>query len=399
MPIRATTRLFAVLLGLFAALPALSIDISAPGLSMLPDALHTTTMIAALTLPLFLAGFAAGQLGGGILSDRRGRRPVLLAALACYTAATVACALAATGPEMVATRAIQGVGAGACSVQAFAMVQDLFEGTAARSMRSYVTVVFGLVPMLAPALGTALIELAGWRSVHAAMAGAAAVLLVVTYVGVAESRGMKPKAVGSAGAAAPQPLWADLTFLGYAATNALSYGCLFAYIAGSPIVMMGQLGYTARDFALMFALTAASLTTGAWASGRMARDGVSIGDLLWPGLTIGTVATVALAALTWEGVRNGTVLLPLLMLTSFARGLVAPNLQQLAIERRRHQAGVASAAIGTTQLLAGALASAAVAALLGPLGPFGMTLPMACVSLGALIVWAAVAGRGAGSSR
>ena len=138
---------YTILLGVLAALPALSIDISAPTLVLLQKDLATSSVVAGLTLSLFMGGFALGQLAGGRLSDRGGRRPVLLAGLVCYTIASVGCALSPTGGTLVISRFVQGLGAGACSVLSFAMVQDLFEGDAARTKRSYVTVIFGVVPM------------------------------------------------------------------------------------------------------------------------------------------------------------------------------------------------------------------------------------------------------------
>ena len=168
---------FTVVLGVLAALPALSIDISAPTLALLPQALGTSAILASMTLTLFMVGFALGQFGGS-LSDRLGRRPVLLTGLACYTLAGIACTMSESGGSLAVFRLIQGAGAGACSVLAFTMVQDLFEGNAARSKRSYVTVIFGTVPILAPALGSALTHLAGWRSVHGVLAIAGGALLM-----------------------------------------------------------------------------------------------------------------------------------------------------------------------------------------------------------------------------
>ena len=166
---------FTLVLGLLAALPALSIDVSAPTLVLLPAALATTEAAAGATLSIFMAGFAAGQLLGGYLSDRRGRRPVLTASLLCFTLAAGCCAAAQSAGQLVAFRLLQGVGAGSCSVLAFAMIQDLFAGRQARSKRSYVAVVFAVMPMVAPALGVQLIGIGGWRATHGALmlAGAA----------------------------------------------------------------------------------------------------------------------------------------------------------------------------------------------------------------------------------
>ena len=382
------SRGFTVLLGLLAALPALSIDISAPTLALLPKALATSTTIAELTLSLFMVGFAFGQLGGGRLSDRRGRRPVLLGGLGCYTVAGIACALSPSGSALILFRLMQGIGAGACSVLSFAMVQDLFEGEAARTKRSYVTVVFGAVPMLAPAIGAALSGLAGWRSVFGVLAIGGASLSVITWLGIAESRcaGGAADPVGE-GVGHPAPLRGDSGFVGLVVVNALSYGCIFAYIAGSPIVIINQMRLPSAVFAAVFACTAAALTAGAWVSGRLGRRGLGATVQLGPSLGVAAAAALALALAGLAGGRSGVILLPLLLLIMFARGMIAPNLQHLAIERQRQRAGAASAAVGVSQLLSGALASAAVAALLPRLGPSAVAVPMALSAVAALAVW------------
>ena len=232
---------FTILLGLFAALPALSIDISAPTLALLPQALETSQTTAGLTLSLFMVGFAMGQLAGGNRSDGHGRRPVLLGGLACFTVAGIACALSITGEMLTLCRFIQGFGAGACSVTAFAMIQDLFQGEAARTKRSYVTVIFGIAPIIAPAVGAVLTDVFGWRSVHAALAFAGLALLAVTGARVAESRPplASPRLAGTSDMA---PLGQDSVFLRLTLTNAFSYAVIFTYISGSPIVIMGQMG-------------------------------------------------------------------------------------------------------------------------------------------------------------
>jgi len=378
---------FTILLGMFAALPAMSIDVSAPTLALLPAALGTSRALAGLTLSLFMAGFALGQFSGGSLSDRNGRRPVLLAGLSCYTLAGIACTFSPSGGALVFSRFIQGLGAGACSVMSFAMVQDLFEGEAARAKRAYVAVVFGAVPILAPALGSVLIELAGWRAVHGVLAGAGGMLLAITWVGVAESKLTGPDVSAQISRSPTTRLRDDSGFIGIALANALSYGAIFAYIAGSPVVIIGQMGFSSAVFAGVFACTAAALTAGAWTSGRLSRRGVSATALLNPSLVVAAVVTLALAAVCLFGATSGAILVPLLVVVLFARGVIAPNLQHLAIDRQRERAGAASAAVGVSQLLSGALASAAVAFLLPALGPSAVAIPMALLAAAALVIW------------
>ncbi|MDB5404378.1 MAG: drug resistance transporter, Bcr/CflA subfamily [Rhodopila sp.] len=378
---------FTILLGVLAALPALSIDISAPTLVLLPRALQTSSYVAGLTLSLFMGGFALGQLVGGRSSDRAGRRPILLTGLVSYSVASVACALSPTGFALVISRLGQGVGAGACSVLSFAMVQDLFEGEAARTKRSYVTVIFGVVPMLAPALGSWLSGLAGWRAIYGLLALAGSCLSVVTWHGVAESRGTRLKTSAPADAAVKVRLRDDPEFVGLTLANAFSYGGIFAYIAGSPIVIIGHMKLSSTVFVAVFASTAAALTAGAWVSARLSRQGFRASVVLDASLGIAAAATLTLAAACLAGVTSGVILVPLLLVVMFARGTIAPNFQHLAIERRREQAGAASAAVGVSQLLSGALASAAVAVLLPAYGATAVAAPMALLAVAALVQW------------
>lgn len=379
--------LFTVLLGLFAALPALSVDVSAPTLALLPAALGTTRTLAGLTLSLFMVGFALGQFGAGGLSDRGGRRPVLLAGLACFSVSGIACALSWSGGVLVLCRFIQGFGAGACFVISFAIIQDLFDGDAARAKRSYVTVIFGAVPILAPAMGAVLIHWFGWRSVHWVLALAGTLLLAVTWAGVAESNTPNGATSPQANQDGGVPLWNDVRFVRITLANALSYGAIFAYIAGSPVVIIGKLGLSSAVFAGVFASTATALSAGAWTSGWLSRRGVGVIALLNPSLIAAAAASLVLAAISLSGITSGAILIPLLLAVLFTRGIIAPNLQHLAIERQRERAGTASAAVGVSQLLSGALASAAVAFLLQSFGPSSVAIIMALLATGALMTW------------
>ena len=386
MQIAPKSRGFTVVLGLFAALPALSIDLSAPTLPLLPHALGTSRAVAGLTLSLFMVGFAVGQLGGGSLSDGQGRRPALLSGLAGFTIAGVSCALAVSGSTLAFSRLIQGFCAGVCSVVAFAMVQDLFEGNTARAKRSYVTMIFTAVPILAPALGSVLTDRFGWRSVHGILAVGGGLLLIVTWFGVAESR-YPSLDVPPITDRTTARIWEDSSFVCITLANALSYACIFAYIAGSPVVIIGQMGLPSTVFAGVFACTAIALAAGAWTSGQLSRRGVATAALLDVSLVVAAGAAIALAAASLYGVVAGTIAVPLLMVVLFTRGLIAPNMQHLAIERQRERAGVASAAIGVSQLLAGAAASAVVAVLLPMLGTGAVAYPMALLATAALLPW------------
>jgi DHA1 family bicyclomycin/chloramphenicol resistance-like MFS transporter len=379
---------FTLVLGLLAALPSLSIDISAPTLLTVQRQLQSTSGTVGLTITLFMLGFALGQFGAGPLSDRYGRRPVLLSGLGGYTLAALGCSLSATASALVSWRLLQGVAAGACAVLAFTMIRDLFEGDAARVKRSYVTVVFGLAPMLAPGLGAWILNVAGWRLVFIILSAAGALLLTAVTFYVAESRTAPSAAMASSPIrSAYSRVLANRRFVGLAAVNALSFGAMFAYIAGSPMVLMGDLHLSPSGYSVVFACTAASLTMGAWVSGRCASAGVGPRSLLWVSLALAAASAVALALLLAIDVRSLFLLFPLLLVNLFCRGMVAPTAQHMALEPMRDQAGTAAATVGVMQILTGALSSAFVAVLMPYLGPLGMTGVMATLALASLGLW------------
>ena len=381
--------MFTVLLGVFAGLPALSIDLSAPTLTLLPAALDTSVIVAGLTLSLFMVGFATGQFFGGRLSDRFGRRIVLLAALHIYVFGAVCCVFATSGEALVASRFIQGAGAGACAVQASAIVQDLFRGEVARRKQSYVTVVISVVPMLAPAIGAVMVQDLGWRSVHAVLAVGGVLLTLVVALTLQESRTASARnALQGYGFRAGLTMMGESWFRRIAVTNALSYGAIFSYIAGAPVVVMGWLGYSNFVYASLFAVTALSLTLGAYCNAGLGRRNASGDHLVMPALILQAGATIALV-LAGHGKPMLTLVIavPALMVCCFSRGVASPNLVHLGVSGHRENAGLAAAMIGLTQLLIGAAASAVVAALLPRLGFAAVAVPMAVLASSAALFW------------
>ena len=376
-----------VLLGVLAALPALSIDISQPTLLAIQGELGASLRAIGLTLTLFMVGFAAGQFGTGPLSDRFGRRQPLLACLVAYVVAGLGCTFATSALVLVASRLVQGVAAGGCVVLAFAIVRDLFEGEAARAKRSYVTALVSVAPMLAPTIGAFVLGLWGWRAVYALLIVGGAGLLAVVVVGLGETRAAVPGARAFRVRDGYASVLSNGRFVAMAAVNALSYGGVFAYIAGSPEVLIGRLHLSPQQYGLFFACTSIALTTGAFTSGRSGKSGICPQGLVWVGLVVGAVSAVGLAAVVAADVAGVGVLLALLVVNLFCRGLTVPNAQHLALEPMREHAGTAAAALGVMQILTGAAASAAVAFLLPGLGAGGMVYVMAAFALASLGAW------------
>jgi DHA1 family bicyclomycin/chloramphenicol resistance-like MFS transporter len=376
---------FTVLLGTLSALPPLSIDMGLPAFPALERELGASAAGAGLTLSLFLVGFAVAQLVLGPLSDRVGRRPVLLGGLTLYATAGMLCAAAPSIVVLLVLRLIQGACAASGTVMALAMVRDLFTGAAARTRLSYVAVVLSVAPIVAPMLGSAALALAGWRAIYAALGGAGLVLLLAAAFALPETH--RPSCTPL------NPLHGFARMLGHrsafasAVVNALSFGALFAYISASPMVLMGALGVSAPVYGLLFAITSFGIMAGAGLNGRLSRRGVPASRALVMALSVGLVATLGLLAVLGRGIPSLGVLMPLLVLHSFCRGVAAPNATHGALEPMGEIAGLASSVVGFLQMLLGALASGAVALLFPPLGPVAMPAVMTACAAAALLAW------------
>ncbi len=171
---------FLVLLGALTMLPPLSIDISLPGLPLIARALNATPALLQWTLSAFVLAFGIGQLVLGPLSDRVGRRPVLLSGMALFTLAGIGCTLATDARMLVALRLLQGVGACAGTVCARAIAQDLSSDRAGATFRQAVlSAVNSFAPVIAPLLGAAILLTLGWRHLYSVLAIVGVILFVM----------------------------------------------------------------------------------------------------------------------------------------------------------------------------------------------------------------------------
>jgi len=386
--IRTESLAFILLLGALGALPPLSIDAALPALASIGQSFGRATTEAALTLSWFMAGFALAQLGFGPLSERFGRRPVLLAGMALFTAGSAACALAPSLGMLLAMRFLEGCGAGAGMVMVFAIVRDLFDDHQARSRLSYVTAVLSVAPLVAPLLGAGLLSIGSWRLIYATLSVAGVGLLAVLWFGLAESLHQPdPHAL-----ALPQlarryrHVLATPACVGYIAVNGLNFGCMFAYVAGSSFVMIELLGLSPTAYGLTFSATAGGILLGSFTSGRLGAHRVTAQRLLDLGTLGATIGAAITVALSLDATPSLWALLPTLVFTTFCYGVVAPNAGHCALRPMANNAGAASAALGCGQMGCGALASWAVAAFGDGRSGMSMSVTMlVCAGLAALL--------------
>ena len=371
-----------LLLGAVTALPALSIDAYLPALPSLARDLRTTPAAVQLTLTAVLLGIALGQLIGGPVSDRLGRRVPLVAGLGTFVVAAALCALAPSLPALVALRLLMGLGGGAAVVVARAVVRDRAEGARAARMFARLMLVMGVVPVLAPVLGAQLLRVTSWRGVFAVLVLLGLVLAAVVVRALPET--LEEPADGGIldTLRAFGSVLGDRAFVGYALAAALSSGALFAYISASPFVLEDVYGLSPAAFSIIFATNAAGLISVSQLSARLVgRTGPR--RLLLIGLAVAAVAGVWLLVVALTDAP-----LPLLLAGLFAMlaslGFVGPNATALALQEHGAQAGTASALIGLGQFVTGAVA----APLTGIVGGAG-AMPLAVVVAGFAVTAAA----------
>ncbi len=370
--------LFLVFLASLAALPPLSIDMALPALRGIAAGLHAAPGAVGLTLSVFMAGFAATPILYGPLSDRYGRRPVLLAGVAMFTLGGLAAAAAPSIDALLLARFIEGGGAGCGIAMAFAIVRDVFAGEEARVKLSYVQMVMGLAPMIAPTMGAALLLAGGWRVIYAVLGFGGAGLLLVILLGFTETH--MPRASGSlfgAVVAGYRTLLRSRAGLGFALVYACSFGVQFSYIAGSPLIFMGHFGLSPGLYGLIFACTAAGIMAGAYSNTQLSRRGHA-GDLpLSAGLGLYLLTSAAMLALFVSGEADATRLAIALVISAYGYGLIGPNASHGTLTALPQIAGIAGAVLTTLQMSVAVVASAIVAAGYVRFGLAAMIVPMA----------------------
>lgn len=342
---------------------------------------------AQLTLSVFLVGFAVAMPVYGPLSDRFGRRPVILAGVIIYLVGSLACMLAPSMEVLVASRFLQAAGACCGPVVGRAVVRDVYPREQAARVMSYMASAMALAPFAAPILGGWLHSLLGWRSNFVLLALFGLALLVAVWRWLEETNAHKD--VGALSpltmAANYRILLGDRRVLGYAATVALVYGGMFAFISAASFVLIEVLGLAPATFGFGFAVVISGYIAGGLVAGRQtARLGI---DRM---ILIGTVgcalAGFAALALAWSGVvALAAVLLPL-MVYFMSAALVLPNATAAAIAPHPRMAGTASALVGFIQMVAGSLAGWLHAATFDhTTRPLAMLV--ACMGLGALALF------------
>jgi len=384
---------FTLLLGALVTLASFATDMGLPVLAATAASLGVTPGSAALTLGVFIAGFAFGPLVAGPLSDGYGRRPILLTGSAMFAAFGALGAFANSLDALLVWRFLMGMGAGACQVTVIAMVRDLFTGAEARVKQSYVNMAAGVAPVIAPTVGVAIATMGGWRAIYGALAGGGIVLVIVVAIWIGESAPRHATHTIVTAIKSYATVLSHRVTLGYILMIALNFACLFAYVSGSSLLLIGQFSVSRRVYGVLFAATSLGLIIGALTSARLNRRGVSHARLIAWGLGAIVSTSIVLVAITMLGWLSVWSLVSLAFIGFVGQGVVRPNAMQGALEPMAAMAGVASAMMSGVQMLTGAASSALVAALIDTWSALAVTSIMAACAVAAATVYVSVVRR------
>src|SRR4051794_9133448 len=376
-------------LGALVALGPLTIDMYLPALPKIADDLSVSSSVAQLTLTGTLAGLALGQLIVGPLSDSLGRRRPLMAGIVLHMLASVLCLFAPNIAVLGVARGLQGMGAAAAMVVAIAVVGDLYAESVAATVMSWLMLVLGVAPVLAPSLGAVVLLKASWHWVFAALVILAGGLLLVAAVALPETlpvshrRPLKIRGI----AATYVELLRDARFIILVLVGALGMGSLFAYIAGASFVLQGRYGLNQQAFALVFGAGAVALIGATQFNVVLLRRFTPAAIVVWA-LAASTAAGAVFVGLTAAGVGGLAGFVVPVWAILAAMGFVIPNAPALALSRHPDAAGTSAALLGAGQFGLGA----AVAPLVGVLGndEFALALVMTAGMVIALLALLAV---------
>ena len=383
--IRPITKKLPILLGFLIAVGPVSTDMYLPAFPVMAREFHDAAA-PQYSLAAYFVGLAFGQMTQGALSDRLGRRLPLLVGLIIYTLASIGCALCWNVESLIVFRFLAALGCSAGLVIPRAMVRDLADGPAAAKMFSQLMLVMGVAPIVAPMLGAIVVELANWRvifllaSIYGVLAVAAIWFLLPDTLPVARRTriGVIPVIVRYG------VIFRERAFLTHAFVATFTSACLFAYLAATPQIFIGEFGWSTGGYAILF-----GVNSFAYIAYNQLNPGLVQRFSITPVITFASclllVVCLILVGLAWH--PFGPYALAAALLASEAGyGFLLPCAMVGALSRHQAHAGSASALLGTLQYSGGAIAGLSMGVLAdGTARPMAvaMLLCAACVMLAA----------------
>ncbi|MEM6407256.1 MAG: multidrug effflux MFS transporter [Pseudomonadota bacterium] len=352
-----TTPPHLVTLVLLAGVSAMSMSIFLPSLPAMTAEFGTSYGVMQLSVSLYLAFTAFAQILVGPISDKYGRRPIVLGALAVFTLASLGCAFAQNAEVFLFFRMLQAVVAVTMALSR-AIVRDMVPQAESAAMIGYVTMGMSLVPMVAPSIGGLLDAGFGWRTTFIVMAVFGFALMTLSFHDQGETNQTQGQSFAAQLADYPE-LFTSRRFWGYVLCAAFSSGAFFAFLGGAPYVATTVYGQPAAAVGMFLGVPAIGYFFGNFLSGRLSVR-LGINRMIWAGSLVLLAGMVCSVALTSFGYGSVTSFFIFCAFVGLGNGMVLPNATAGLLSVRPHLAGTASG-VGSAIMIGGGAALAAVA--------------------------------------
>jgi DHA1 family bicyclomycin/chloramphenicol resistance-like MFS transporter len=351
----ATSKIMLLMLVAMTGVAPISLYMLVPALPVLATTFGRDISIAQMTVSLYMVGIACSQLIMGPLSDRFGRRPVLLAGLGLMVAASVGCIFAETLPQLIAARSFQALGGATGMVVSRAIIRDLYSRDRISSMISLVIAVMMIAQMLSPLTGGLLETAFGWRAIFYFITAASLTITVGIALALPETRRVRAEGGGFRGDVGK--LVKSRAFIGYVLCQVLASQIIFTFAGGGPYIVVTQMGRTSAEYGAWFATTGFAYLIGNLFCVRFAPRH-SLEKLIWFGLALQLSGSLLNLIWSFTGLNQAPVwLFGTQMIVMFANAFVMANSAAGAISVRPDAAGTASGAMGFLQQGIGSLVS------------------------------------------
>jgi len=341
-----TSRTLITLLVAITALAPVSLQIFIPALPAIQASFGSNTGVTQLVLSLSILANAIATLLYGPLSDRFGRRPVVLVGLVIFIIGSALCSIAPTISMLIAARIIQSAGAAAGMVLARAIVRDLYNREQAASVIAYLTMAMVAAPMIAPTIGALLIDGIAWPAIFIVMTAIGIVLFWQVWRHLTETHiGHATNSLWSGLGQGGLQLLRQPAFLAYTLQSSFAISTFFAFISGAPYFMIDILDRSATEYGLLFMVVSAAFMLGNFTTARLGKR-YGIDRFIRIGNLLALLGTATALGLMIAGYWRPFPLFGPMMIVAFANGLSIANAQAGAVSVQPDLAGTASGIAG-----------------------------------------------------
>ncbi|CAI1168316.1 multidrug efflux MFS transporter EmrD [Serratia marcescens] len=376
-----------VMLILLVAVGQMAQTIYVPVIADIAHDLSVRTGAVQRVMAAYLLTYGFSQLIYGPISDRIGRRPVILTGMMIFLVGALGALLSTNLTMLVAASAIQGMGTGVAGVMARTMPRDLYAGTALRYANSLLNMGILVSPLLAPVIGGALAMVFGWRACYAFLLGLCACVAFAMFRWLPETRPVQTEKRRML--ASFRQLLGDSTFSCYLVMLIGALAGIAVFEASCGVLMGGVLGLSGLTVSILFILPIPAAFFGAWYAGR---DGKTFHTLMWHSVISCLLAGVMMWIPGWFGVMNIWTLIVPAALFFFGAGMLFPLATTGAMEPFPYLAGAAGALVGGMQNMGSGLATW-LSAMLPQTGQFSLGLLMFAMALLILLCWLPLSNR------